>query len=105
MDNEKVFDIAIQFTLDETRQSPIYASYEIINLTLSRHDYRYQSGLGLDPIAKAILGQSITEYMDGAPHPYSWDTIAQLGRDLGLLIHPDELRSRYIKTQRVLVDL
>lgn len=101
--DERVFDIAIQFTLDETRQSPVYASYEIINLTPSRHEYRYQSGLGLDPIAKAILGQSITEYMDGAPDPYSWDTIAQLGKELGLLLHPHKLQSRYLEAQRVLV--
>lgn len=101
--NGMVFDIAIQLTLDEKNQSPVYASYEIDNITPSRHNYRYQSIYGLDDIAETILNQSVTEYIDGAPDPYSWSTIVQLGKELGLSLHPSELRLHYVEKNRVLV--
>ncbi|UOQ84644.1 MULTISPECIES: lasso peptide biosynthesis protein [Bacillaceae] len=100
----KVFDIAIQLTLDGTRNAPIYAGYDLQTEVKSDRTYGSLSPTGFDRDANQVLRTPFVKYMDRYPHfkEGAWKIVKVVGRELRLKLDIAELRQRYKNTERTL---
>lgn len=100
--DSKVFDLSIQLTLNNERNAPVYAGFDLDTGFMTKFNYRFKSD-GLGSAANWIFNIPFSEYLDGAKHSRGWGLIENVGRTIGLKLETDELRERYKDTKRVLV--
>ncbi|MFS0752627.1 hypothetical protein [Oceanobacillus sp. 1P07AA] len=102
--NDRVFDIAIQLTLDASRNAPVYAGYDLLTEVNTKRIYGSQSPTGFDRDAKQILKTPFVKYMDDYPQlrEGAWRIVKVIGRELRLKLDIIELRQRYLNTERTL---
>jgi hypothetical protein len=101
----KVYDVAIQLTLDERRNPPVFNG---INLKTGQpteiiYGVKYT---GLIGDAKYIVfSQSFGQYMDNFPlfQKGAWQIVKQLADRLGIEVDIQELRKKYANVERKLV--
>lgn len=99
-----VFDIAIQLTLDESRNAPVYAGFDLLTEVIPERIYGSQSPTGFDRDAKQLMKTPFVKYMDGYPHfrEGAWKIVKVIGKELRLKLDINELRKKYKETQRTL---
>jgi hypothetical protein len=97
----KIFDIAIQLTLNEEVNPPVFASFDLYTETLVDRTYGTRSPIGLDQVAKQVIATPFVKYMNNyGPNGESWKLIKTIGKGLRLKLDPKELPNKYIHTQR-----
>lgn len=101
----KVFDIAIQLTLQDEVNPPVYGGYDLYTEKLVERIYGTTSPSGFDPIGKRVLETAFVKYMNEYPYfkEGAWQLVKLIGRDLRLKLDLKELPKRYANTQRKLI--
>ncbi|WP_180229146.1 lasso peptide biosynthesis protein [Bacillus thuringiensis] len=100
----KVFDVAIQMTLDGRSNPPVFASYDLGSTTTTSREYGMSSPGGLDSVAQKVLRVSFDRYISEAEiKDGTWKKIKKLGRNLKLRLEVSELKEKYKDTQRKVV--
>ncbi|MEC5424282.1 lasso peptide biosynthesis protein [Virgibacillus sp. C22-A2] len=102
--DDRVFDIAIQLTLDESRNAPAYAGYDLQTEVNPERIYGSVSPTGFDRDAKQLLKTPFVKYMNEYPHfrEGAWKIVKVIGKELRLKLDINELRKKYKETQRTL---
>ncbi len=100
----KVFDIAIQLTLDEAINAPVYGGYDLSTLDVPNRVYGTQSPSGFDTEAKQVFNSPFVKYMDAYPNfqEGAWKIVKLIGKELRLKLERIELRQKYAETRRIL---
>jgi len=100
----EVFDIAIQLTLDESVNAPVYGGYDLATEKVPNRVYGEQSPSGFDIEAKQVLNTPFVRYMDAYPNfrEGAWKIVKIIGKDLRLKLDISELRQKYKDTERTL---
>ncbi|WP_313891109.1 lasso peptide biosynthesis protein [Psychrobacillus sp.] len=100
----KVFDIAIQLTLDGSKNAPVYGGYDLFTVTASDLEYGSKSIAGLDEVAQQIYVTPFVNYMDAYPvfKEGAWKIVKVIGKNLRLKLERIELRQKYKDTRRIL---
>ncbi|WP_167578715.1 lasso peptide biosynthesis protein [Jeotgalibacillus proteolyticus] len=100
----KVFDIAIQHTLDESRNAPVYGGYNLSTGHPHNRVYGSPSPSGFDRDAKKVLNTPFVKYMDAYPHfkEGAWKIVKVIGKELRLKLDLKELKQTYRDTERKL---
>lgn len=103
--DEKVFDIAIQLTLQDEVNPPVYAGYDLYTEKLVERVYGTTSPSGFDSVGKRVLETSFVKYMNEYPYfkEGAWQLVKLIGKDLRLKFDLKELPKRYANTQRKLI--
>lgn len=98
----KVFDIAIQLTLDGTINPPVYGSYDLGTGTQTGRVYGTQSSIGLGSMAKKVLKTPFTNYLDGYGNfkHGAWKIVKDIAKELQIKVNIDELRTKYADVTR-----
>lgn len=101
----KVFDIAIQLTLQFEVNPPVYASYDLYTKNIVERVYGTNNPAGFDQMGKIVFESSFVTYMSGFPQfeEGAWQLIKIIGKDLLLEFDLKELPKRYANTQRKLI--
>lgn len=101
----KVFDIAIQLTLQNEVNPTVYAGYDLYTEKPVERVYGTVSSVGFDAIGKHVLETSFVKYMDAYPNfkEGAWKQVKLIGSDLRLKFDLQELPKRYANTQRKLI--
>lgn len=101
----KVFDIAIQLTLQGDMNFPVYAGYDLGTSHLVNNIYGVTTPSGLDSDAQKVLETPFVKYMSEYPHykTGAWHVIKLVGKELRLKYDLPGLKSRYASTQRKLI--
>lgn len=101
----KVFDIAIQLTMQEEVYPLVYAGYDLYTEKLVERVYGTTSQLGLDLDAETLLKTPFVNYMNAYPflEKGAWEMVESIGKDLRLKLDINELPKRYVNTQRTLI--
>ena len=99
-----VFDIAIQNTLDGSKNAPIYAGYDLSTEKEPSNIYGAQSPTGFDLEAKMIMQTSFVNYMNRYPHfrEGAWKIVQIIGKKIRLKLDINQLKQKYKDTQRIL---
>jgi hypothetical protein len=102
----KVFDIAIQLTLDGSKNAPVYSGFDLSIEKVSDRVYGSKSPVGLDKEAKQVSITPFVKYMDAYPvfNEGAWKIVKVIGKDLRLKLERIELRKKYKDTIRILKD-
>lgn len=98
----KIFDLAVQFTLDGQRFAPVYASHDLISGKPTVFNYRFKKD-GLDNIASKVMRTPFVQYLDGALEEYGWGQVEEVAQQLGLKLDRNQLRTTYKDVQREFV--
>jgi Transglutaminase-like superfamily len=99
--NGKVFDVAIQITLDGRRNPPVFANYDLGTGSPTQLVYGSSTPMGLDRVARSVLETPFGKYLsnfdnkDGA-----WKIIKKLGRELRLKLDITDMKQKYKDTKR-----
>jgi len=99
-----IFDVAIQLTLEEEQNPPVFAGIDLGTSTPVKLTYGAHSPMGLDAdMAAVIQNQPLGEYMDRFPESPSgaWPIVQRLARGLGLTTSASSLRDKYSDVVRV----
>ncbi|PGT83289.1 lasso peptide biosynthesis protein [Bacillus sp. AFS040349] len=103
--DEKVFDIAIQLTLQGEINPPVYAGYDLYTEKPVERVYGTTSPTGFDSDGKRVLKTSFVNYMNAYPNfkEGAWQIVKLIGKDLRLKFDLKEIPKRYANTQRKLI--
>ncbi|MFE0506452.1 lasso peptide biosynthesis protein [Peribacillus butanolivorans] len=100
----KVFDIAIQLTLDEATNAPVYGGVDLSTAEVPERMYGTPSPVGFDTQAMQVFNSPFVTYMDGYPafKEGAWKIVKVVGKELRLKLDIIELRQKYKETRRIL---
>lgn len=99
----QVFDVAIQLTLVEVHNPPVFAGIDLGTSMPTELTYGAHSPAGLDAdLAAVIQDQPLGEYMDEFPESPSgaWPIVQRLARRLNLTTSTASLRGKYWHVNR-----
>ncbi|QFT87690.1 hypothetical protein FIU87_03410 [Bacillus sp. THAF10] len=98
----RVFDIAIQLTLQNETNPPVYAGYDLYTKRIAYRVYGVDSPSGFDLDAKKVFETPFLKYMNGYGNfkESAWQLVKVIGKDLRLNFDLKELPKRYANTQR-----
>ncbi|MCA0150308.1 lasso peptide biosynthesis protein [Rossellomorea vietnamensis] len=102
--NDQVFDIAIQLTLDEKVNPPVYFGVDLATERATSLIYGAKSHIGFDSDAKQVLQTPFVKYMDGYPlyREGAWKIVKSVGKEIKLKININDIKGRYYNTTRVI---
>lgn len=103
--NEKVFDIAIQLTLQNDTNPPVYAGYDLGTGQLVESIYGITTPSGLDSDAQIVLKTPFVKYLNEYPRHKTgaWHVVKLISKELRLMYNLPDLTNRYASTQRKLI--
>lgn len=91
--NDKVFDAAIIFPLNESYATgPIFDGFDLCEQAEAEIRYGVYFS-GLDEQAEAINSQNLCDYIDAAPNDMLWRLISLICEDIGAKFSKERLRS------------
>jgi hypothetical protein len=101
----KVFDIAIQLTLKDEINPPVYAGYDLFTEKIADRVYGTMSPSGFDFDAEKIIETPFVKYMNAYPRfkEGAWQIVKIIGKDLRLKFDLNELPKRYADTERKII--
>lgn len=99
----RVFDIAIQSTLDGSTNAPVYGGYDLYTEETPERIYGEASPSGFDNDAKMVQKTPFVKYMDAYPNfrEGAWKIVKMIGKELRLKLNIDNLKTKHQDTQRI----
>lgn len=100
----KVFDIAIQNTLDGNSNGPVFFGIDLITEKKPSRFYGESSPTGFDKDAKMVLNTDFSVYLSGYPQfrEGAWKIVKDIGKELNLKLEINTLKEKYKNTKRII---